>query len=147
MILLETSFDDIYSLFLATIDDYDMASIDDDELEYVLSSYLLNSLGHLQNGITNISEIDIDKKVFNVDLSYVERLAIAKAMKLEWVSTKKHSQELMAKAIGDRDYKAIQGTEYLKELTRVEKELRKEIDRILIDYSYSNEDFYGGLKG
>ena len=66
-------------------------------------------------------------------------------MKLECVREKKYSEELMRKSIGDRDYKAVQGTDYLKQLTSVESELRKEIKRDLIDYSYGNTSLYGEL--
>lgn len=142
---MNTKFEDVYSLFLQSIDDYELAQVEQDELEEVLSMYLLNCFGHLQEGVRDLSDIDIDSKEFNYEASHVEKLVIAKAMKLEWISTKKSSQELMEKAIGDRDYKAVQGTEYLKELTRVEKALRDEISRTLLNYSYSTEDFFGGL--
>lgn len=142
---MNTKFDEIYGLFLSSVDDYDLANVDDEELTYVLENYLKNGLGHLLNGARNFIDFDDEAKEFKTELSAIEKLAVAKAMKLEWISSKKSSQELMEKAIGDRDYKAIQGTDYIKELTKAEKEAREEINRILIDYSYSDEEFLGGM--
>ena len=45
----------------------------------------------------------------------------------------------------DRDYKAVQGTDYLKQLTSVEKNLREEIERDIIKYSYSDRSYYGDM--
>lgn len=140
-----TEFSEIYELFLSSIDDYELSQVEDTELEQVLGNYLMNCFSHLQSGVRDLSDLNKKDKRFNYEASIVEQGLIAKAMKLEWVASKKHSQELMEKSIGDRDYKAVQGTEYLKELTRVERDLKAEIDRGLIDYSFSDLEFFGGL--
>lgn len=142
---MDTEFSEIYELFLSSIDDYELSQVEDSELEEVLGSYLMNCFGHLQSGVRDLSDINKEEKKFNYKASIVEQGLIAKAMKLEWVSGKKHSQELMEKSIGDRDYKSVQGTEYLKELSRVEKDLKADIERGLIDYSFSDLEFFGGL--
>lgn len=142
---MNTKFEEIYKMFLNSIDDYDLAEIDGDELDEVLEGYLLSCFSSLQNGIRDLSDVDIEKKEFNYKASMIEKGLLAKGMKLAWVGRKKNSQELMEKSIGDRDYKSVQGTEYLAQLTRVENALKREIDRELVDYSYSDVEYFGGL--
>ena len=42
-----TEFEEVYRLFLAQIDDYELGLVDYDELREVLSTYLLNALESL----------------------------------------------------------------------------------------------------
>ncbi len=140
-----TKFSDIYELFLGQIDDYTIVELDDAEVEILIEKYLINGLITVYSQLADTLDIDHAKKEFTSDLPLFIKILLAKSMKLEWVREKKYSEELMRKSIGDRDYKAVQGTDYLKQLTSVESELRKEIKRDLIDYSYGNTSLYGGL--
>lgn len=92
-----------------------------------------------------LEEYDLEEKVFVEDLKHTEKVALARAMKLAWISDKLYSEELMRKNIGDRDYKAEQGTDYLRRLSELDTKLRKEIEQLLIDYSYTQEESAGGL--
>ena len=140
-----TKFSDIYDLFLGQIDDYTIVELDDAEVEILIEKYLINGLITVYSQLSDTLDIDHAKKEFTSDLPLFIKILLAKSMKLEWVREKKYSEELMRKSIGDRDYKAVQGTDYLKQLTSVESELKKEIKRDLIDYSYGNTSLYGGL--
>ena len=61
-------------------------------------------------------DINEETQEFNNDLSLPERLIIAKSMKLEWLRDRIYQEDLMRQNIGDRDYKAVQGTAYLDSL-------------------------------
>lgn len=140
-----TKFSDIYDLFLAQIDDYELGSLEDEEIDFVAEKYLINALINVQESISDFEDVDMDAKQFNNTIPLPEQIILAKSMKLEWVSEKKYSQELMQKSIGDRDYKAVQGVDYLKTLTSMEKSLRDEIKRLINNRSYTKDEFYGSL--
>lgn len=140
-----TKFANIYSLFLPQIDDLELDGLEQSELELILRDYLLNGLLTVQETMSDVLDVDMESNQFNVELPLAEQLLIAKAMKLEWVSEKKYAEELMRKSLGDRDYKAVQGFDYLNELTRVEKDLRQEIRASLLTYAYSKKDNLGSL--
>lgn len=140
-----TPFSEIYDLFLAQIDDYELSELDPEEIDIVIEKYLINGLVSVQSLVTSIDDVDLQKKQFNQTIPLMEKILLAKAMKLEWVREKKYSEELMRKSIGDRDYKAVQGTEYLKELTNVEKNLKEEIRHAITERSYKIDDYYGSL--
>ncbi|HFI0463185.1 TPA: hypothetical protein ACGO1T_000529 [Streptococcus suis] len=139
-----TAFREIYPLFLAQIDDYELASLNsEEEANLYVEKYLLNGLPSVQDAFNDITNIDLENKCFSYKLSFVEMALIAKAMKLEWVREKRYSLDLMRKSIGDRDFKAVQGTDYLKQLGIMEKELRYELRDEIIKHSYSKPEYWG----
>lgn len=140
-----TKFSEIYELFLPQIDDYSMSALDPEEIEIYIEKYLIIGLLTVNSSIYNTLNIDTSKKEFETELPLFVKIMLSKAMKLEWLKEKKFSEELMRKSLGDRDYKAVQGTDYLKQITAVEKELKAEIKRDLISYSYADKSMYGGL--
>lgn len=144
-----TKFEEIYGLFLSQITDYELgnSNLSQEELVGFAEMYLLNSLLTIQNSVGNdIFEINMDNKEFVNNLRLQEKLLIAKSMKLSWVQRQKYRQELMRKSIGDRDYKAVQGTDYLRALTEVEESLSMEIRRDLIRDSWRQTDAYSRLR-
>lgn len=140
-----TKFEDIYRLFLSSIDDYELAEISDEELEEVMLNHLLKGMTYLQVNMFDVSDHNVDLKVFNTDLSHVEKVVLSKAMKLEWVGERLYSADLMRRSIGDRDYKAVQGTDLIKQLSALHSKLEKEINKMLINYSYTDAENMGGL--
>ena len=101
----------------------------------------------MQEVVTDIIDtVDEKNERFTRELTFVEKSIVAKTMRLAWVSEKRNSLDLMRKDIGDRDYRSIQGTGYLRELGEMEKQLRKEIRQDVIRHSYSREEFTEGLR-
>jgi hypothetical protein len=49
----------------------------------------------------------------------------------------------MTKEIGDRDYKATQGTGYIKELAKLDAQIEEEIRKYAVAYTYKNFDLSG----
>ncbi|WP_171299773.1 hypothetical protein [Enterococcus cecorum] len=142
-----TNFEDIYKIFISSIDSYELADYNEEQLYRYFEQLLMSAIADCMQIQPNrrLEEYDIEEKVFVEDLKHTEKVALARAMKLAWVSDKLYSEELMRKNIGDRDYKAEQGTDYLRRLSELDTKLRKEIEQLLIDYSYTQEESAGGL--
>lgn len=142
-----TKFTDIYKMFISSIDSYTLADVPEDELYIYLEQLLMSGIADCMQIHPNrrLEEYDLTEKEFLEDLKHTEKVALARAMKLAWVSDKLYSEELMRKNIGDRDYKAEQGTDYLRRLSELDTKLRKEIEQLLIDYSYTQDESAGGL--
>ncbi|PFP98893.1 hypothetical protein COK12_30780, partial [Bacillus cereus] len=77
------------------------------------------------------------------DLSSQEQFILALGMKRAWLSTKKNSADLMNKTVGDRDFKAVQGTTYLKELSKLDKDMEDEVRRYAVEYTYKDFSLEG----
>ena len=90
-------------------------------------------------------DINEETQEFNNDLSLPERLIIAKSMKLEWLRDRIYQEDLMRQNIGDRDYKAVQGTAYLDSLRVLANQLLDEIRRDLLRNDWGKSSSYSRL--
>lgn len=140
-----TKFSDMYSLFLSQITDYEMGGLEREELELVASNYLIRALINIQEIETDIMDIDEENKVFNNDLTLPEKLIIAKSMKLEWVRDRIFQEDLMRQNIGDRDYRAVQGTAYLDSLRVLANQLSEEVRRDLLRNDWGKASSYNRM--
>lgn len=141
-----TYFNEVYQAFLGMIDSYELASISDDELMSVLWGFLDTGRNRLYAYISkDFYDVDNEHDRFNFKCTHAEIGLLAKCMKLEWVSTVKHSEELMRKSIGDRDYKAQQGYQYLEKLQAMENQLKTDIKNTMNEMEYSDVDLWGTM--
>ncbi|MED3976202.1 hypothetical protein P4639_22650 [Priestia megaterium] len=137
-----TSFSSIYAKFLGLVDDYELAIPEDEQLTEVLFGYLdmARSLYFPQ------CKKDLDKVTlgenglgeFTEDLTSQEQFILALGMTRAWIAPKLKNADLMSKAIGDRDYKAVQGNPYLKQLGQLELQIDKEVDDYATAYTWRN---------
>lgn len=134
-----TEFEEVYRLFLAQIDDYELGLVDYDELREVLSTYLLNALESLHELEVDYDEVDFENELFSYKLTRIEKNIVAKAMTLEWLRTRIFRADLMERDIGDRDHMAIQGDRYLKEMLPLEKKLDEDVRQMVIDFNWQKE--------
>ena len=142
-----TYYEEVYKVFLNTVDSYDFAQMDDDELESVLYGYMDSGRLLFSTYIAkDFMDDDPENKRFNFKMTRVEIALLAQAMKLEWVREHLNSEELMRKAIGDRDYTTVQGYQYIDRLQNMEKQLSREITTQINRLEYSNSDLYGEMK-
>ncbi|MFJ8247296.1 hypothetical protein [Peribacillus asahii] len=141
-----TPFGPIYKKFLSLIDDYELAIPSPEELNEILFEYLdqARSLYFPQcnKNLDNLTET-AGVGEFAEDLSSQEQYILALGMKKAWLSPKLNFGDNMSKEIGDRDYKATQGTNYIKELSKLDDKIENEIRRYAVEYSYKNLNLEG----
>ena len=81
-----TYYEEVYKVFLNTVDSYDFAQMDDDELESVLYGYMDSGRLLFSTYIAkDFMDDDPENKRFNFKMTRVEIALLAQAMKLEWV--------------------------------------------------------------
>lgn len=141
-----TSFDEIYRKFLKMVDDYELDLVSPEELNEILFDYLDTARSlyfpQCKKDLDNIVE-SIGIGNFTVTLTSQEQHILALGMKKAWISPKKLSVDLMRKDIGDRDYKAVQGFNYLKELEMIDIRIENEIRRYAVEYTYKDFSLEG----
>lgn len=128
------------------IDDYELGLVSDDELNEILWGYLDQARSlyfpQCKKDLEDVYE-NFGEGEFNEDLNSQEQFILALGMKKAWLSPKLKNADLMTKAIGDRDYKAVQGTNYIKELAKLDAQIEDEVDRYARAYSWKNLDLSG----
>ncbi len=142
-----TPFEKVFKIFLSQIDDYELAIPEEEELNEILCGYLDEARSlHFKQCKKDIENATVNPDFtgyFQDDLSLEEQHILALGMKKAWLSPKLNSADLMARAIGDRDFKAIQGTNYIKELSKLDSEIEQKIRDYNISYSYNNFSLEG----
>lgn len=142
-----TYYEEVYKVFLNSVDSYELYQMDNDELEARLYGYMDAGRIALQSYISvDFYDDDANNKRFNFRMQRYEITLLAKSMKLEWVREQKSSEDLMRKSIGDRDYTSTQGYQYLDRLQAMEKQLANEIKTTINRIEYANQDLYGDMK-
>lgn len=137
-----TPFDRIYKKFLSLVNDYELALLEDLELQEVLFEYLDQARSlHFPQCKKDLEAIKVDDfggGEFEETLNSQEQHILALGMKKAWLSSKLMNADLMRKSIGDRDYKAVQGTNYIKELSNLDTKIEEEIRNYAVQYTYKN---------
>lgn len=136
-----TPFQNIYDKFLSLIEDYELAIIPDDELDYLLFSYLDRAVSldfkQCRKDLTNYNK---ELKQFNEDLTGEEQWIIAYGMVLSWLESKIKRERLLRDAISDRDYEESSHANQLKELLNLEESTRKKITEYILNYTFNDFD-------
>ncbi|MCY7911096.1 hypothetical protein MOB65_19780 [Bacillus inaquosorum] len=136
-----TSFQGIYEKFLGLIDDYELGLITQEERSQVLYGYLNTARSlYFPQCKKDLTKVTVEMGVgeFHEDLTQQEEYILAYGMKMAWISTKLNNADNMSKEIGDRDYKAIQGTSYIKELSKLLKDTKDDIRELAVEYTYKD---------
>lgn len=128
------------------IDDYELGIPTQEELNEILFEYLDQARSlyfpQCKKDLESLTE-DMGLGEFSEDLSSQEQYILALGMKKAWLSPKLNFSDNMTKEIGDRDYKAVQGTNYLKELSKLDEKIEDEIRRYAVAYTYKDFSLEG----
>lgn len=139
---MNTPFQNIYDKFLSLIEDYSMALMPNEDLEYLLHMYLDRAISlDFKQCRKDLSNYDVNLKTFNVKLNSEEEWIIANGMVLSWLETKVKRERLLKEAISDRDYKESSHANQLKELMNLEHKTENRLKQYII--AYTENDFVG----
>lgn len=136
-----TPFAHIYKKFLSLIEDYELNIPTQEEQNEILFEFLDQARSlHFPQCNKDLDTLTEHMGIgeFAVDLDSQEQYILALGMKKSWLSPKLNFSDNMTKEIGDRDYKAVQGTYYIKELSRLDDKIEQEIQRYAVAYTYKN---------
>lgn len=139
-----TPFTKIYDRFLASVDDYELGLMTDEDLYELLFQWLDRAISleftTCYKDLNNMVEPNYPDSLgeFNIDLDRQEINILALCMKKCWLEVKQSNADLMRRSIGDRDYRTVQGYQYLRELKDLKDDIDSAINEYQIAYTYKN---------
>lgn len=101
-----TKFEDIYHLFLGSIQDYRLRNLFKDDIptaEDVLETYLLKAIPKFRNCKQCITNIDEIQKCFKVSLTLDEKMILTDLMLLSWMEQVCNNIAQMDLTLNDND--------------------------------------------
>ena len=135
-----TSYETIYNLALNLIDDPLLAQWPEEDLENELQSWMLQAIAKLPKLRSELSDRDDEAKVFNNDLSDVAKMALAMAMKREWLAPQISSISLTLQRSAKRE--SYSQSEFLKGLLTLDDSIKVEIKKLLRDSTYTDSEYF-----
>ncbi len=131
-----TPFSEVFDVFLRKISDYSFINLTSDEMDQLLSDYLISAIPKFNKCKTDLSARDSAQ--FQNTLTDEEKEILGTIMIDEWLRPQIFSIELLKQSLGSKDWQLYSQANHLKELRELRKDVQNEIDSMLISYSYSN---------
>lgn len=139
-----TKFESIYSLFLATIQDYHISKLFETDLdiaEDLLQTFLIRAVHKFKNCIKPIQNLDLEAKSFNTELDINEINILSDLMVLSWLEWNNNNILQMNFSLNDNDFRHYSEEKNLKEKTAYTDRWREEVEQEMVDYGLYRTPF------
>lgn len=139
-----TKFENIYSLFLATIQDYHISKLFETDLdiaEDLLQTFLIRAVHKFKNCIKPIQNLDLEAKSFNTELDINEINILSDLMVLSWLEWNNNNILQMNFSLNDNDFRHYSEEKNLKEKTAYTDRWREEVEQEMVDYGLYRTPF------
>lgn len=146
-------YETIFSLFLGSITDYKLASLDEEVANVIMAEYLHKALAasYLSRIFSSISTDD-DSQVFSYELKYTTDMdeadfvcnAIAKWMVYEWLHNQVRSVVNTSQFFGGSEQKYYSQAAHIGELRALQDDAYKEARSFVMDRGWINNSYLGG---
>lgn len=146
-------YETIFSLFLGSITDYKLASLNDEDANTVMTEYFHKALAaSYLSRIFSTRSTDDDNQVFTYELKYKTDNdetdfvcnAIAKWMVYEWLHNQVRSVVNTSQFFGGSEQKYYSQAAHISELRALQDDAYKEARSFVMDRGWINNSYLGG---
>lgn len=146
-------YETIFSLFLGSITDYKLASLNDEDANTVMTEYFHKALAaSYLSHIFSTRSMDDENQVFNYELKYKTDNdetdfvcnAIAKWMVYEWLHNQVRSVVNTSQFFGGSEQKYYSQAAHISELRALHDDAYKEARSFVMDRGWINNSYLGG---
>lgn len=131
-----TSYEAIYDLAARKLTDFDLAAMNDVDLEDTLHGYLVSAIANFRKCKTDLSDRDDELRRFNADLLDVEKEILAILMARAWLAPQINSTLLTSQVFSDKEAKYYSQAAHMSELLALDEKLKLEAQKLSRDYTY-----------
>lgn len=114
----------------------------DDNLQGTLDSYRRSAAVKFKQ-CTKLQERDLKAGTFNEHLTDEEVEILSSLMVVEWIKPRINSIELLEPTMSTKDYQAFSNANHLNSLQGLFKETLRDVDRLIVSYTYSGNSLDG----
>lgn len=137
-----TSYESVYSRFLGSITDYELAYLPDEDMESMVHGWMLRAIAEFYNCKTNLEDRDDEIRCFNVDLSDWEIDVLSKFMVAAWLNDQISSVNLTLQMFGGKEEKWFSQSQHLSTLIALRDSIRTEARKMSRDRSYVRNSYF-----
>lgn len=143
---MSTPYNIIANSFLNKITDDLLLTLHEEDLENVLDLFRSSASIKFKQ-CSKLSDRDENLRVYNSTLTDEEVEIVANLMVLEWLKQRVNSIELLKQGMSSRDYHIYSQAAHLDTLLKLRKETAQDVDRLIVSYTYSNNELSSLGKG
>lgn len=139
-----TKFEEIYKLFLGSIQDYhlrDLFATDPEVADDMLETYLTKAVVNFRNCTKNIYDLDMVNKAFRCELDIEEKKIVCDYMLIEWLNFVINNITQMNATLNDTDFTHYSEEKNLKEKSNYAERLREIASNELVQYGLYHTPF------
>ena len=136
-----TPYEKVYSSFLARINDYNLADMDDYSLDKMLNHWLHSAIVKTRTS-TDLSVRDEETEEFENDLTDMDIELLAMGMTLAWLDQTLNSTELTLQFIGGKEEKYYSQANHISELRAMRADIVREMHQLYTYDTYCNNEYF-----
>ena len=135
-----TPYEKIYERFLNSVNDFNLAELDDHTLNEMLKDWLHKAVVRTRTS-SDLSR-DNENEEFNSDLSDLDIELLALGMKLAWLDQTLGSTELTLQFIGGKEEKWFSQSAHISELRALREDTKLEMQKLHSYNTYTNNSYF-----
>lgn len=139
-----TKFDEVYHLFLNSIQDYHIKNIFNDNIqvgEDLLETFLIRCIPKFYNCVKDIKDIDLYNKSFNCLLDIEELGIVCNLMILSWLDYTINDITQMGLTLTDNDFKHYSEEKNLEKKVAYSNNVREQVNQDMVNYGVGHTSF------
>lgn len=141
---MSTPYSEIFSLFLASIQDYKIDKLFRQSVidaENYMTPFLIKAITNFKKCKTDLEDRDDVNKTFNQTLSTDEKVILSNLMVVEWLTKEVNDILSLKLHLQDTDFKTYSSAQNLKEKRELLTTTKEMVDKQIVQYSYNNFDW------
>jgi len=142
-----TSFEEIYDLFLMEIKDYKLNRLVSSELTIYLEGFLMLAIPDFDNCVKDLEDFDLSLGTFNSNLNLREKTIVSKIMVLKWLGKEINDVTQFNLHLNDSDFKHYAEGQNLKEKVEYSNRMREIISQDMLQYGIKNTPWSAWANG
>ena len=135
-----TPYEKIYERFLNSVNDFNLAELDDHTLNEMLKDWLNKAVVRTRTSSNLVR--DNENEEFNSDLSDLDIELLALGMKLAWLDQTLGSTELTLQFIGGKEEKYYSQANHINELRALRADTLREMQQLYTYDTYVNNSYF-----
>jgi hypothetical protein len=139
-----TDFEEVYHLFLSSIQDYNLKRLFDTEIdiaEDMLYTLLMRSIPKFYNCQKDIKKLDYNNHQFLCELDIEEKNILSELMVSSWLDWVVNDITQMNIHLNDNDFKHFSEESNLKQKSEYSDRVREKVSQDIVNYGLYKTDF------
>lgn len=145
-----TQFEEIYHLFLNSIQDYTIRGLFMNNVEIaqdMIKTFLIRSIPKFYNCVKDIKNFNLEEDSFNCELDYEEKNILSELMVLNWLDWVINDITQMNLNLNDTDFKHFSEESNLKQKSEYTDRLREKVNQDMVNYGLYHTPFNNWAAG